>query len=940
MVLMIALVANNFAFLMFVDSAQAASAQGLYLKWVRDVGVSTFVGPLAADLIPEPSGSLRVLEIVVTGVSQVNSGFTNGTVTVLNGTDGNVLWTAQPGDILDHSPIEIGDLNKDGIPEIVVSNMRSTSALYGNGSLYWRNDAAPSYDVYSAIADVNQDGYPEVFVSSGEAPYVGVDYITELSYDGQILHQSNTSWHPCWGGVALGDPNFDGNFILLQGDRSSYYNVSSDPYKGGGWGVRALDAKTLTPLWNDSQIICSSYIPMFADVDGDGMLDVVVAWQDTGLAVYNALNGSVLTSGDIYRKTANLGLSSHSQPTIYDIDGDGHPEIITCHNSNPKIFDLYTWSLDATLNIVSAEPPKMGRVTADPTQMNIIAVEGNSVHVYNQQYQEVGNATGLDYPNQFALVADVDGDGYNELILSSSTGKIYCYGTPALQSTPPPRSNVAFYSEYRRGVAEFVEPPGPSPPLIAAPSPADGATSILPTLSSLFFNLTDVQGDLMNYTVTTSPNIGTGEGTNVYNGVFNVSVNGLQNSTTYSWQVIATDGTYTRVSTFTFTTTGSLNTAPDISDPSPANGSTGVPVTLTHLSFTLTDAQNDLMNYAVTTSPDVGTGSDTNVTNKICTISVDGLQYSTVYTWQVNATDGLLNNSAVFTFTTEPSPPLNNPPDVTLPVPSDGTVGVSLVQSHLFFSLSDADDDFMNYTVLTSPNIGSGSGTNVAGGGYNVSISGLSYSTTYSWMVSATDGKEWTNKTFYFTTAAGFDLIAASVNVLDNGCSIYCNDTNAYGNAYFCPVEVVVQNTGIDATGSFFVRLEVYWTNGSLLEASGEIFVSSLGPGATTTVNFTSIFHPTHTDTYRLNVTVDSHNDVTEGDEMNNTLEKPDITVTVVGDTNGDGVVNLFDAGALIVAWDATQSSSNWNMKVDMNHDGAINIFDAIGLSIHWGQTA
>ena len=63
-------------------------------------------------------------------------------------------------------------------------------------------------------------------------------------------------------------------------------------------------------------------------------------------------------------------------------------------------------------------------------------------------------------------------------------------------------------------------------------------------------------------------------------------------------------------------------------------------------------------------------------------------------------------------------------------------------------------------------------------------------------------------------------------------------------------------------------------------------------------------------------------------------------TVTFYRDTNGDGVVNLFDAGALIVAWDATQSSSNWNMKVDINHDGAINIFDAIGLSIHWGQTA
>ncbi len=843
LVLMIALVADSFGLLMPVHSVQAAPPQGLYLKWVKDVGVNTYIGPLAADLIPEPLGSPRVLEIVVTGVSRAGSSLTNGTVTVLNATDGNVLWTAQPGDILEHTPIEIGDLNRDGVSEIVVANERSTSALYGNGSLYWRNNAAPSYHLYSAIADVNQDGYPEVFVSSGEAPYVGVDYITELSHDGQILRQSNTSWHPCWGGIALGDPNFDGNFILLQGDRSSSYNESSDTYKGGGWGVRALDAKTLTPLWNDSEILCSSYIPMFVDVDGDGILDVVAPSEDGGLAVYNALNGSVLTSGGIYRKASNIGLSSHSQPTIYDIDGDDHPEIITCYNSNPKIFDLYTWSLDAILNIVSFEPPKMGRVTADPTQMNIIAIEGNNIHVYNQRYQEVENATGLDHPNQFTLVQDVDGDGYNELLLSSCSGKVYCYGTPALQSNPPPRSNVAFYSEYRRGVAEFVEPPGPPAPQIAAPSPEDGATDIPPTLSRLFFNLTDVQGDTMNYTVTTSPDIGTGEGINTHNGVYNVSIRGLQYSTTYSWLVTATDGSHSSATTFTFTTGGSFNTAPDVSDPSPANGSTGVPVTLKNLFFTLTDAQNDRMSYTVTTSPNIGHARGTSVTDNRYKVSVKGLHYSTTYTWRINATDGLLDNLAVFTFTTEPSP----------------------------------------------------------------------------------------------RRRTRFDLIATSINVLDNGCSVYCNDTDAYGNAYFCPVEVVVQNTGIDTTGLFFVRLEVYRTNGSLLEASGEILISSLGPGVTITVNFTGVFRPMHTGTYGLNVTVDSHNDVTESSETNNTLEKLDIMVTVIGDTNGDGVVDLFDAGAVIAAWNAGPSSSNWNMKADINHDGVIDIFDTIRLSLHWG---
>lgn len=246
----------------------------------------------------------------------------------------------------------------------------------------------------------------------------------------------------------------------------------------------------------------------------------------------------------------------------------------------------------------------------------------------------------------------------------------------------------------------------------------------------------------------------------------------------------------------------------------------------------------------------------------------------------------------------------------------------------------------MNYTVTTSPNIGSGSGTNVVGGRYTVTISGLSYSTTYSWTVSTTDGKQWTNKTFYFTTAAAFDLIATSINVLNNGCSIYCNATDAYGYAYYYPVEVIIQNTGIDTTESFFVKLEVYWTNGSLLETSGEILISSLGSGATMTVNFTSVFHPAHTGTYRLNVTVDSHNNVAESNETNNTLEKLNITATVIGDINGDRVVNLFDAIAVSVAWGSTPADPHWNAKADLNHDGVINILDATKLSLHWGQTA
>jgi len=67
--------------------------------------------------------------------------------------------------------------------------------------------------------------------------------------------------------------------------------------------------------------------------------------------------------------------------------------------------------------------------------------------------------------------------------------------------------------------------------------------------------------------------------------------------------------------------------------------------------------------------------------------------------------------------------------------------------------LTDYQGDLMNYTVETSPDIGSGNGINVGNGRYTVSVSSsLNYSTTYIWRVSVTDGTHWTNITYMFTT--------------------------------------------------------------------------------------------------------------------------------------------------------------------------------------------
>ena len=94
----------------------------------------------------------------------------------------------------------------------------------------------------------------------------------------------------------------------------------------------------------------------------------------------------------------------------------------------------------------------------------------------------------------------------------------------------------------------------PIEPIVKNPSPADGEREVPLNLSSLHFTLKDFQGDAMSYTVESSPDIGSGNGTNVHNGTYTIPVNGLTYGTTYQWYVNVTDGAHETHKMFSFTT--------------------------------------------------------------------------------------------------------------------------------------------------------------------------------------------------------------------------------------------------------------------------------------------------------------------------------------------------------------------------------------------------
>lgn len=997
----------------------------LVQKWMTKTGFRGVSGVLAADVNGDGKD-----EVIYAG---------KGGVGVHNGTEGGVIWSVADSGIGDHAQPQMADLNNDGILEIIVPLESPTGLLVlhaNSGSTYWRLQTGLGGSTYSSpvVFDIDGNGYPTIFIGSTDTSdgLDGTGRVSAVSYEGIILYQA-FSWRPCSGGLSIADTNWDGEFELYMGERNMYLN---DPEYGDndyGKGVVSFWAKNLTLRWYRPEIFCSSQIPMIADVNKDGTLDIIIGDLGGGLAVLNSTDGSTI------RMTLGIpgDAPTHYQPSVYDIDRDGNLEMLMAdfHNTTSDdlvIWDLVKWKVDVRMYIGKCfYGPQLADVNGDG-YMEIVACNYKSIFIIDKTYRVIDGVVGLsgDITDQgeirnidgismlvgtlnYAVAQDVDGDGYLELIVSTQSGDIYAFDTPARRPNPRPRTEVQFYSEFRCGAAEYVQPQGGPTPLISSPNPPNLAADMPLSPFELQFTLTDYQHDPMNYTVTTTPNIGSDSKINIANGRYSLLTSNLSPSTTYTWKVTATDGTHTRNATYTFTAkstspwwksdwtyrkaitinhtkvSGNPSSIPvliDITDSNlatnaqpdgddiaftdanavklnheielynNANGHLIVWVNVPQLSSTTdttifmyygnssapsqqnasavwgsnfvmvqhleesgttsrydsttnanngvtfngvaksaagkidgADAFDGINDYIrVSNSPSLNptsaitielwmklsqTADFTNLINKgtwwqyyIRLGSTEGRTYWYVKfsdstgasiegsnigwkwnTWHhlavtldtqagtikvyldgaeklsgtfplgktiISTTNPLLlsdinqrwvkgeidevrmsnvarspawiqtscNNqktpSTFYTVGSEETIP--QMPMVLAPSPVDKAANVPLSLSELSFNLTDPQGDPMNYVVSTSPSIGSGSGTAVSNGRYTIPVSNLQYSTTYKWHVNVTDGTHWTNMTYTFTTLPSEQPTQDDPILTINGGDLVCYNQSTY----------------------------------------------------------------------------------------------------------------------------------------------------------------
>jgi len=310
----------------------------------------------------------------------------------LDGLSGALQWRVENGSRV-WPGIALADLTGNGSLEIIVGRSGDQLTVYNtSGDILWTRNPFGSGEIRSlAVADLENDGSFEIIV--GRASGSSTRQISVYEPDGSVRSgwPARRDGEPGYGwgmynqNVAVGDLNNDG-FKEIIGPTDTHYITALD--RGGN----QLPANIIYNVFN----------PVGSKV-----------WSQVGVHVDHTVD---------LRGYANCGIEhrpnfADSAPVLADVNNDGSREVIVVGNVYNCGTDPYT-SLYQMPFILNAD---RSRWKASGFDWTAIPLPDPADAPLSENYEVIQTAE----PNP--VLADLDGDGFQEILFASYDGRVHAY---------------------------------------------------------------------------------------------------------------------------------------------------------------------------------------------------------------------------------------------------------------------------------------------------------------------------------------------------------------------------------------------------------------------------------------------------------------------------------------------------------------------------------
>lgn len=220
--------------------------------------------------------------------------------------------------------VATGDLDGDGLPEILVPSINhALTAFHANGTRFWRYNNDDTILGAPVIGDIDRDGLMDVVFggdSSQGAYYDAGGRITALSADGKRKWITQID-QVAQSGPALANLNHDGYLDIVIGTGYNFPNRSNRVY--------ALDHRgNMLPGWpyvthpNNAVTAGTFPSPAIADLLRNGELMVIIG---DGQGKIHAIRPD---GRPLWVKQAFTEQHLFASPIVADVNGDGVPDVI------------------------------------------------------------------------------------------------------------------------------------------------------------------------------------------------------------------------------------------------------------------------------------------------------------------------------------------------------------------------------------------------------------------------------------------------------------------------------------------------------------------------------------------------------------------------------------------------------------------------------------